>query len=108
MRLDACCLSGGTAILSTFPIENVDTIDPAEDGWFPAQRVGWSMDTSMSEQLVCDALRMAANRREPQADALHHSDQGSQYASQKYQQLLDDLGMRSRMPALVPPFMVRG
>jgi transposase InsO family protein len=59
--------------------------------------VGWSMDTSMTEQLVCRALRMAANRRPPQADALHHSDQGSQYASQKYQQLLDELGMRSSM-----------
>lgn len=59
--------------------------------------VGWSMDTTMSEQLVCDALRMAASRREPQADALHHSDQGSQYASDKYQQLLDELGMRSSM-----------
>lgn len=43
MRFDACCLSGGTAILSKFPIENVEIIDPPEGGWFPAQRADISM-----------------------------------------------------------------
>jgi endonuclease/exonuclease/phosphatase family metal-dependent hydrolase len=38
MTFDECCLSGGTAILSRFPIKNVETIDPPNGGWFPAQR----------------------------------------------------------------------
>ena len=39
--------------------------------------VGWSMQSSMTAQLVMDALLMAILRRGPEA-VLHHSDQGSQ------------------------------
>lgn len=49
--------------------------------------VGWSMHARMTSQLVADALMMAVWRRgRPQA-LLHHSDQGSQYASEHFQQL---------------------
>lgn len=52
--------------------------------------VGWSMSQRMGKSLVMDALRMALGRRRPdQAESLmHHSDRGSQYASQAYQDLL--------------------
>jgi transposase InsO family protein len=52
--------------------------------------VGWSMSHRMHAGLVMDALRMAIGRRCPdQAERLlHHSDRGSQYASQAFQDLL--------------------
>jgi putative transposase len=52
--------------------------------------VGWSMSHRMQASLVMDALRMALGRRCPDqaASLLHHSDRGSQYASQAFQDLL--------------------
>ena len=54
--------------------------------------VGWSMSHRLQSNLVLDALRMALGRRCPDqaADLLHHSDRGSQYASQAFQKLLRD------------------
>ena len=50
--------------------------------------VGWSIQASMTAQLVIDALMMAVWRR-GRIDALpHHSDQGSQYTSDQFQRLL--------------------
>lgn len=55
--------------------------------------VGWSMQATMTAQLVMDALLMAIFRRgRPQA-VLHHSDQGSQYTSEDFQRLLDSHGI---------------
>jgi len=55
--------------------------------------VGWSMQSTMTAQLVMDALLMAIFRRgRPQA-VLHHSDQGSQYTSEDFQRLLDSHGI---------------
>ena len=42
--------------------------------------VGWAMATHLGTQLVLDALQMAISQRHPE-DAIHHSDQGSQYTS---------------------------
>lgn len=50
--------------------------------------VGWAMDKHMEEGLVASALQMATTHRRPGVGVLHHSDRGSQYASQDYQQLL--------------------
>ena len=50
--------------------------------------VGWSMGSRMKAQLVCDALRMALWQRRPKAGLIHHSDRGSQYASQAFRKLL--------------------
>jgi len=55
--------------------------------------VGWSMQPTMTAQLVMDALLMAIFRRgRPQA-VLHHSDQGSQYTSEDFQRLLEAHGI---------------
>jgi putative transposase len=55
--------------------------------------VGWSMQPTMTTQLVMDALLMAIFRRgRPQA-VLHQSDQGSQYTSEDFQRLLDSHGI---------------
>jgi putative transposase len=45
---------------------------------FSRRVVGWSMSTSMTAQLVTDALLMAIWRRGKPDALLHHSDQGSQ------------------------------
>lgn len=50
--------------------------------------VGWSMQPTLHRQLVLDTFRMAFKNQRPQPGLLHHSDQGSQYASYDYQQLL--------------------
>ena len=57
---------------------------------FSRKIVGWSMQPRMSKARVKDALEMALMRRCPQAGLLHHSDQGSQYASFDYQKVLAD------------------
>lgn len=75
------------------------TYIPTREGWlylagvldaWSRKIVGWSMDTTMKAQLVCDALDMALARRRPAAGLLHHSDRGSQYACEKYQLLLSE------------------
>lgn len=52
--------------------------------------VGWAMSEHINSALVTSAMRMAISQRRPQAGLLHHSDRGSQYASEAFQDLLDD------------------
>ena len=59
--------------------------------------VGWSMQASMTSQLVADALMMAVWRRGKPVELLHHSDQGSQYASETFQRLLSEHGITCSM-----------
>jgi putative transposase len=59
--------------------------------------VGWSMQSSMTAQLVADALMMAVWRRGRPVELLHHSDQGSQYTSEHFQQLLREQGITCSM-----------
>lgn len=60
---------------------------------FSRRVVGWSMSAGMTAQLVADALLMAIWRRGKPDALLHHSDQGSQYTSEQFQQLLADSGI---------------
>lgn len=61
--------------------------------------VGWSMQATMTAQLVTEALLTAVWRRGGIAAAtlLHHSDQGSQYTSEDFQRLLASLGITCSM-----------
>lgn len=59
--------------------------------------VGWSMQSSMTAQLVADALMMAVWRRGKPVELLHHSDQGSQYTSEHFQELLKEQGITCSM-----------
>lgn len=52
--------------------------------------VGWSMGARITSELTSDALNQALGRRQPEPGLLHHSDRGSQYASDDYQSLLND------------------
>jgi transposase InsO family protein len=50
--------------------------------------VGWSLSVVNDRHLTLKALDMALRRRCPDAGLLHHSDQGSTYASEDYQRVL--------------------
>lgn len=54
--------------------------------------VGWAMAPTMPAELVCDALNMAIGQRRPPPGLIVHSDRGSQYASELYQDLLNKHG----------------
>jgi transposase InsO family protein len=59
--------------------------------------VGWAMEPHMEQELVTSALQMATTRRRPGPGVVHHSDRGSQYAAQDYQQLLSAHHMEASM-----------
>lgn len=64
---------------------------------FSRRVVGWSMQATMTAQLVTDALVMAVWRRGPSPALVHHSDRGVQYTSEAFQRLLRDIGITCRM-----------
>ncbi len=55
--------------------------------------IGWSIQRTMTRQLVCDALMMALWRRGFPRGVLCHSDRGSQYCSEDYQEMLKTYGL---------------
>lgn len=59
---------------------------------FSRKIVGWQLASHMRTDLVLDALRMALGTRAPGADftLVTHTDQGSQYVSDDYTQVIDD------------------
>ena len=67
---------------------------------FSRRVVGWSMSATMTAQLVTDALIMALWRRGRVEMLLHHSDQGSQYTSAEFQDLLKAHGITCSMSKL--------
>jgi transposase InsO family protein len=56
---------------------------------FSRRVVGWSMKPHMQTDIVLDALAMALGHRKPLAKMVHHSDRGSQYASNDYREALE-------------------
>ncbi len=55
---------------------------------FSRRVVGWSMADHMRTELVAGALETALGQRSVPTQLLHHSDRGSQYASDAYRCLL--------------------
>ena len=64
---------------------------------FSRKIVGWSIHDSLEAKIVLDALEMARVSRRPGAGLLHHSDRGSQYASNAFQAALERFGAVSSM-----------
>ena len=64
---------------------------------FSRKVVGWSMANHMRSELAIAALRMALGRRRSPHDLVHHTDRGSQYASQKYSEELFVAGLTPSM-----------
>lgn len=59
--------------------------------------VGWALSAVNDRKLALKALEMAIRRRCPDARLLHHSDQGSPYASEDYQRELAARGITCSM-----------
>ena len=59
--------------------------------------VGWAVSAVNDRHLAMKALDMALRRRCPGAGLLHHSDQGSTYASEDYQRVLASRGIACSM-----------
>jgi len=64
---------------------------------FSRKVVGWATSRTNDRQLALHALGMAMVHRCPDAGLLHHTDQGSPYASEDYQTALDDAGITCSM-----------
>ena len=59
--------------------------------------VGYAMSHEPTRAVVLDALRQALDRRPRRSGLTHHSDRGSQYASQDYRALLGAEGIACSM-----------
>ena len=59
--------------------------------------VGWSLKNRMTKDLVINALQMAIWRRRPSLGLVFHSDRGSQYCSNDFQNFLKKYQMISSM-----------
>lgn len=73
------------------------TFIPTREGWlhlavlidlYSRKVVGWAMSDRQNRQLAVDALTMAIERRRPEPGLIHHTDQGTLYASAVYRSLL--------------------
>ena len=92
----------GRKFVADFPnqvwVSDITYIRTAE-GWlylaaildtYSRQIVGWSMNMSLSQELVINALKQAMGRRNPSPGLLFHSDRGLQYASEAVRELLKE------------------
>lgn len=78
------------------------TYVPTDEGWlflavlidlYSRRVVGWACSSNLERELPLVALRMAIGTRRPPEGLIHHSDRGSQYASQDYQLALQKAGI---------------
>jgi putative transposase len=66
------------------------------DAW-SRRVVGWALGRRIDADLALAALEAAIAGREPPPGCVHHSDRGSQYASEPYQKKLAAHGLRGSM-----------
>ena len=59
--------------------------------------IGWALDRTLEDELTLAALRRALSRRLVEPGLVHHSDRGSQYASNDYTDLLKANGIEISM-----------
>jgi transposase InsO family protein len=64
---------------------------------FSRRAIGWALDRHMEDELTLTALRMAIEQRGVALGLVHHSDRGSQYASNDYTDLLKASGIEISM-----------
>ncbi len=82
------------------------TYIPTDEGWLYLASImdlysrnidGWAMQPSMHINLFLNSLAMAVSDRQPAPGLIHHSDRGSQYASEEYRRALSDCGLVASM-----------
>jgi putative transposase len=66
------------------------------DAW-SRRVVGYAISRSMDARLAVAALKAAIRARQPPKGCIHHSDRGSQYASEVYRNLLAEHGLVGSM-----------
>ncbi len=66
--------------------------------------VGYAISTTINTSLTLDALRMAISGRDPGRGVIHHSDQGVQYASAEYVEVLKSHGFEISMARVGNPY----
>lgn len=71
---------------------------------FSRKALGYCISKSLDTELALSALRMAIQRRIPQKDVIHHSDQGIQYASRDYTDELLKYGFKISMSRKGNPY----
>jgi len=73
------------------------------DAW-SRRVVGYAISHSIDARLAVAALKAAIHSRKPPAGCVHHSDRGSQYASEIYRQLLAAHGLVGSMSRRGNPY----
>ena len=66
------------------------------DAW-SRKVVGYALSRRIDARLALAALKAAIQGRDPPPGCLHHSDRGSQYASEAYRELLREHGLKGSM-----------
>ena len=66
------------------------------DAWL-RRVVGYAISRSIDARVVAAALKAAINARDPPRGCVHHSDRGSQYASETYRTVLREYGFVASM-----------
>ncbi len=59
--------------------------------------IGWAMGKRINQDLVCRAMQMAINLRNPDQGLIFHSDRGSQYSSRMFRKLLKQNNIQPSM-----------
>ena len=84
-------------------VGDITYIYTKETGWtylaivmdlFDLKVVGWSYGLNMADDLVIEALKKALINRGLNEDGIFHSDRGSQYTSNDYENLLNKLKIK--------------
>jgi putative transposase len=73
------------------------------DAW-SRKVVGYAISRSMDARIAVAALKSAINARQPPSGCTHHSDRGSQYASEIYRTLLATHGLTGSMSRRGNPY----
>lgn len=66
--------------------------------------VGYAISRQIDTQLTLAALKAAVDTRKPKPGCIHHSDRGSQYASESYRKALERFGLRGSMSSPANPY----
>lgn len=61
---------------------------------FDLKVIGWEYSTTMTEEISIKAFEKACKNRKLQAGLIFHSDRGSQYTSNNYERMLNELGVK--------------
>jgi len=71
---------------------------------YSRKAIGWALDRSLAATVAVTALRQAIGHRQPPPGVVHHSDQGTQYASAEYAAVLQSNQMIPSMSRPANPY----